>query len=698
MFISAKNGVECDFQNGSYVASGDVAKIKSYNLASQYTAVVAPQTLVAGEALLNFSIDGEEYTWTPTEDITLESGYKYACKISFSDGEIVFEGDVDEWNSGSDITGGFITDGGEEPEGDKEQLSIDFVSSSAEDIVVDVNMNNYVGNYYVGLSSSNLYPGDAETLAEELIDYEKSLFTDFTIVDNTWVFNQSGEVSLKDGWRIIPNTEYHVVAFGIDAEGNITTEVAEVVCSSEDVVIEGRVDISLYKAGPDFIMVHAVPTPEIRTYSYLALETEDYENVYNSDAQLAASAAIVTLQDNDVDLATVDNSIVYGEDMYINVANAWVVKEETDYTILFFGLDASGNFVSSEISEVECATTAYEPTTPVDGSLAINLVSQTEESIVVDVVETGNVNTYYLTIYPTEDLEANFNNDVTALAEDIMDNELNYFNTDLTVVDFSYVFNASVYGYDFAANWENLFGYTDYTILAFGMTPNGVITTDIASLEARTEKPGTGEDQSDAYSQWIGSWSVTSASSENGTPVTFDVEVTERAVNESYNVLGWDLSEKRSSLSFKANFNSFDETMEIASNYEICLDESGWSYYMLLGMGYVSESVISPIAGDYVALTSKMNEDGTATTTCNEEKNITGVMICNSGMFGTTMIAYDPAYADGNDPIGPYTMVKNSSASAPRRDVKPVKVANENVNVSTNVNASSMSLVNGLHR
>lgn len=110
-------------------------------------------------------------------------------------------------------------------------LEVSSLYTSENNITVNVKVKGGVGNYYLGAylksKADMLFSGDADMIAESLITKAKANNVDFTTPDGVYVFNNSTYFhDMNSGWTFEAGTEYIVLAFGVDAEGNITTDVA----------------------------------------------------------------------------------------------------------------------------------------------------------------------------------------------------------------------------------------------------------------------------------------------------------------------------------------------------------------------------------------------------------------------------------------------------------------------------------------
>ncbi|MFR4038293.1 MAG: fimbrillin family protein [Butyricimonas faecalis] len=71
-----------------------------------YECLLLPQTVSAGGFSVNITINGNKYTWTSGEDITLESNYKYELPIKVGK-DYITAGNilVSDWGNGESLEG-----------------------------------------------------------------------------------------------------------------------------------------------------------------------------------------------------------------------------------------------------------------------------------------------------------------------------------------------------------------------------------------------------------------------------------------------------------------------------------------------------------------------------------------------------------------------------------------------------------------
>ncbi len=124
--INAANNVTCDFAADNFTATGDVEAISPLSVdATSFKAIVAPQTVAAGSEFISLDIDGEPVVWKISNDIELESGYKYICEVLVTENGVSFDGNIVDWNDGGSIEGDINEE--DRPEGDGYQGLVETV-------------------------------------------------------------------------------------------------------------------------------------------------------------------------------------------------------------------------------------------------------------------------------------------------------------------------------------------------------------------------------------------------------------------------------------------------------------------------------------------------------------------------------------------------------------------------------------------
>lgn len=221
---------------------------------------------------------------------------------------------------------------------------------------------------------------------------------------------------------------------------------------------------------------------------------------------------------------------------------------------------------------------------------------------------------------------------------------------------------------------------TEYVPCGFGLkVVNGWLypITDLVKGTAFTS--GQGDPMSPEYSAWIGTWTVTSTSSEvSKQPISFDITLAKKVSNSTYSLTGWDISVRRLTWSGTANFDESDNSFVIMNGQELpYADPNGTPYLIARGIAASGTYIVS---GNYPALTGVMNSDGTANVSCYSGEfsdgeaftvGTVGIFIDTGGSYG----AYGPAtgFTSGDHPIGPFKMVKKSASGVSVKVAAPTK-------------------------
>lgn len=223
---------------------------------------------------------------------------------------------------------------------------------------------------------------------------------------------------------------------------------------------------------------------------------------------------------------------------------------------------------------------------------------------------------------------------------------------------------------------------TTYTVI-FKVTDAAGKST-VKSVDFTTTSGGGGE-ASDAYKAWLGTWTVTSTSSEvSNKPITFDVTIAENVADATFNLTGWSIWKVRTTpvpVKFKnGNLVIPGETFLAEIDLNGSDNGKGKVYYtnsslVTLLNGQSDRSIVS---GDFDAITATMGADKASATT----KEYSG-KLSNGGSFTVTGVdffteatvngetnwynVYDPApgFTKNDIPVGPFKLVKKSNNTAP---------------------------------
>lgn len=214
---------------------------------------------------------------------------------------------------------------------------------------------------------------------------------------------------------------------------------------------------------------------------------------------------------------------------------------------------------------------------------------------------------------------------------------------------------------------------TDYYLVAFGHNGN-VATSSVYKQAFRTETPGT---VTDGWKAWLGTWDVTSTSSEKSNkPITMRVVVRQGTTGKSYNIRGWGTTGPRNALvaSVKGEYQPSDNALSI-TNHQIFAKSANYGSYGTADVTYCarvfdqSTSQYVPITGQFYAMSAIQDASGDGTVRMavvesGSKKYIVSSMEVTLLTSSGGVMYYNAAegYTYGDFPIGPYTMKKVSES------------------------------------
>lgn len=225
---------------------------------------------------------------------------------------------------------------------------------------------------------------------------------------------------------------------------------------------------------------------------------------------------------------------------------------------------------------------------------------------------------------------------------------------------------------------------TEYTVYAFGVdvATQQMTTSRITRYKFTTTTP---TEASEAYKAWLGTWTITSASSEvNNAPISFDVTIAEKAPDVSFDLTGWSILSVRTvpvTVNFKSgNLVVPNELFITQIDLNGSDDGKGKVYYKSRSLVNLpgQQPGYGFVGGTYDAITAKMGANKTSATATGYAGNlsqggtftVTGVdFFTEATVNGKTgwYNVYDPAtgFTANDFPVGPFTMVKKSNNTAP---------------------------------
>ncbi len=236
-------------------------------------------------------------------------------------------------------------------------------------------------------------------------------------------------------------------------------------------------------------------------------------------------------------------------------------------------------------------------------------------------------------------------------------------------------------------DYSKLSAGSEYTAVVFGYDVNSSkATTAALSVSFTPNGNGGGGNASEAYKAWIGTWSVTSTSSElTGQPLTFDLTVRQDVANSSYVVdlmtAAWrDDYSKYGSIYPVAQFDAQTGNFELSSFIAFSdSDEDGdYDYYYMVRyrdkkdnkIYVVPQEGLTGLTGVLTSATAGQIMGTTLSAQGTEVGTVTWMDYFYYYPAAEAIYGPKPSniFANGNSinyPIGPFTLTKKSSQAAP---------------------------------
>lgn len=448
--------------------------------------------------------------------------------------------------------------------------------------------------------------------------------------------------------------------------------------------LEGDSDFVVMEASPEFIKLKGRKT---NNYAYLyPMETSDWATEMQayitaaSDMEVNCKTCTVDGVDYPVTMRmSVNNftarvfTIAYtpeGEDAETQEITAPYVCTKTG--LHFYEPLVIGNKTVTEMTfkedyyfENEDGSVRISAAEPIRSNIqfTIDVTDITYSSVTVNVTPTTDDEYYYWAVFPKSSIATMSDKAIMRTLVDELNMYLDYgFSPDVVLSSLAYMGPTG-------GTFENqLSPETEYVVGAFGLAllEDGsaiTSTTDLFKKEfTSAEMPPLEED----YEAWLGTWEVTSTSSEvTQSQLTFTVDVSVKIPNSSLNVNGWTISMLRD-YDYPAVADWDAETGMITFANEQNLGADGDYTVTFVGRAPYQGSY-TILTGDYIAMGGMLGAD--KTTAVMVGNDLGSWQICGMEYFavlGSSFYIYNPAsgFTSRDFPIGPFSMRKIETRAA----------------------------------
>ena len=153
---------------------------------------------------------------------------------------------------------------------------------------------------------------------------------------------------------LLPNTEYYTFAFGVDADGTITTEVVTLPFTTLEEVVDAEMtfDLKVLDITSNSAYVAITPSNSVATYYYDVVSKEELERY--ADAKAYAKKVVASIKEyNDFYGISLAWNLSAGADGY--QFDATMVAPNADYYAFAFGVTTDGT-ITTEVTLVPFKT------------------------------------------------------------------------------------------------------------------------------------------------------------------------------------------------------------------------------------------------------------------------------------------------------------------------------------------------------
>lgn len=247
------------------------------------------------------------------------------------------------------------------------------------------------------------------------------------------------------------------------------------------------------------------------------------------------------------------------------------------------------------------------------------------------------------------------------------------------------------------ASFSSLYDETEYVLIAFGVDPVGLsATTDIFRMNVTTD--ALPNDLRAEYKDWLGTWTVTSTTSElTNTSQSFDIVIRPRVKNSSFFISGWGYTYVKDDYEFSVNYTSSTNSFRIfktvvdtafdgngsLSLLPRTIDGSG-SYGMLNTSSWLLQASSTGTGTGVVTGRSGSFTDGRTFT-------VVSVDYWNVKDGSTYYLQVLSPYTYKDFLVGPYTMVKKSDNYKPTATRAAISTLGKKSVISTNQTSEAES-------
>ncbi len=370
-------------------------------------------------------------------------------------------------------------------------LDVDVVSVDEVMAKVEYDDEDIVYPYVLGVIEKSQYEGlllgddddeeDDQKVADYMLSELNDLGVDAVTVDNKYVFSGDVSVNLADTWAFEQAKEYYVVAFAVNAAGELITELEE-----EDTdEIPGPQD-----QRPDAPEVEV----ETTTYSSIIIDVDvkdyegnyfvglvfedDMEENYDDDENLVAQELIKKYIESGASLTKPDELFLFNGSQKIDLGKSYFCQGDTEFSLIMFGVNESGEIVTKV--HVEDVSTEDFPTEEVD----IDIENITPSNIIYSAKADSSDDIFLVFLVEKSIYENQMDSNDKYFAELVVNTFVSQ-GIDPRVPDYTYVFEGEAKSAHLNLGFK-VEAKTEYVFAAFVIDENNKMKSDINTEDVTT--------------------------------------------------------------------------------------------------------------------------------------------------------------------------------------------------------------------
>ncbi len=354
---------------------------------------------------------------------------------------------------------------------------VEFVSSTHSSVVVDSKLNGYEGTFYVTLYPKENFElefaDDTLALASAFLQMELNEWSGDLTTANPSVYDSEQRIDLSDAWMCYGDRDYVLFTFGMNELGIVTTDVAGLDIRTAEYPI-AEVALTVNSTSTSGITVDVTPVDKEQSYFIFPYNKYDYESQFDAMPEGLVTAMASGMISQGIDPLTVDNIYSFVGDQSIDLTQGWSFEPNTEYVILAVHLDQNYS-QSSKVSVLETKTDDYADIQGELASFTISDITYIDATITVDAGTFPGV--YYIAPMLRSEFEEDFMSDFDALTKFMVEFEMS------RGIDFTTPNGGRLHQGNSTYNLSDGSWYMvpdeEYFMVAFGVLPNGAITTEL---------------------------------------------------------------------------------------------------------------------------------------------------------------------------------------------------------------------------